>query len=469
MGATSRVGRYELGERIGSGGMAEVFRARAPGLGRAMQDVALKRMHAHLAEDPEFVQLFFREAQVASSLNHPNVVNLLESGQDGDVYFLAMELVEGLSLRRLIKAVQASEEPFDVSAAATIVAHVCAGLHHAHERRGESDEPLGIVHRDVSPGNIFLSIDGSVKLGDFGVATATAEWTALRSRTGSIRGKVAYMAPEQARGQAVDRRADVFAIGNVLFELLEGRRLLQAEGEVELLHELVFGGYGDGRVTRKDCPPALVDAIARALAADPQERFPSAAAFSDGLKAAVPLLDATELAGYVGAYHDDEPTTHVRVENVKPRGGATTALADVPAPALSAGETETLVPRTVALPSSVAAELPKRRAVAALGAIAAAVAGLLSWRAFAPADGVQTAVVGPLGNVPPLPSPAAVLDAPAPPPVEASPSEDEDAKNPPRRRSTAGKRKQRRRRKSARTAPEASPSRPPPGEALFPD
>ncbi len=307
VGKPRTVGRYVLGDRIGAGGMAEVYRARAPGLGRASQDVALKIMHAHLANEAEFVRLFFREAQVASSLRHPNVVNVLDSGQDERTYFLAMEFVDGLSLRQLIRGVRDSGEPFDISAAVGIMSLVCAGLHHAHARTDEAGNPLGIVHRDVSPGNVLLSVDGAVKLGDFGVATATASWTALRSRTGSIRGKVAYMAPEQARGHSVDRRADVFAVANVLFELVEGHRLLQADGEVELLHELVFGGYGTGKPTREDCPQALADAIARGLSPTPEARFPTALAFAEALRSAHPPMDSASLAKYVQRHRTHAP------------------------------------------------------------------------------------------------------------------------------------------------------------------
>jgi serine/threonine-protein kinase len=223
--------------------------------------VAIKRMHPHLADSPEFVELFFREAQVASTLDHPNLVAVHESGQDGGQYFLVMEYVDGISLRQLVSRVRKGGGAFDVAVAVSIATSICAGLHHAHERGDDQGRPLQIVHRDVSPGNVFVSYDGAVKLGDFGVAKATSEWTAMHSTTGTIRGKVAYMAPEQARGDAVDRRADVFAVGNVLFELLAGRRLIQARGEVEMLHELVFGAYG---------------VVARALQRSPDERFATA-------------------------------------------------------------------------------------------------------------------------------------------------------------------------------------------------
>jgi serine/threonine protein kinase len=279
------IARYEILARIGAGGMAEVYRARAPGLGRARRLVAVKRMHPHLAESPEFIELFFREAQVASTLDHPNLVAVHESGEDAGQYYLVMEYVDGISLRQLIARVRKAGEAFDVAVAVSIAASICAGLHHAHERCDEDGRALQIVHRDVSPGNVFVSYDGAVKLGDFGVAKATAAWTAMQSTTGTIRGKVAYMAPEQARGDAVDRRADVFAVGNVLFELLTGRRLIPNGGEVEMLHALVFGAYAEPTIDRPDCPPALAKVIARALAREPEQRFATALEMQRALEA----------------------------------------------------------------------------------------------------------------------------------------------------------------------------------------
>ena len=437
------VGRYVLGARIGAGGMAEVVRARAPGLGLASQDVALKLMHRHLADDPEFVRLFFREAQVASSLRHPNVVGVLESGEDDGTYYLAMELVEGPTLRQLIRGHGGA--PFDIAAAVTIVCGLCEGLHHAHERKAPDGTPLCIVHRDVSPGNVLLSTDGAVKLSDFGVATATAAWTSLRSTTGSIRGKVAYMAPEQARAQQVDRRADVFSLGNILFELLEGRRLLQARGEVELLHELIFAGFGDGRPTRADCPPALADAIARALAADPDARFPTALAFADALRAAVTPMDAAPLGRYVARFADVEPPT-TPVRDPEPAVPTATVSLDVPAPTATLDVAE------------LAAPPPRRPWLALAGASALLLAAAAV--VFAPnGDPPRSATTGlsfatPSATEPP---PEAQTPEAEPPEVEAAPVPVEPS----------SRKSKRTRRKKPRPKP-STLAKPPPNESLFP-
>jgi len=459
-----RVGRYVLGPRLGSGGMAEVMRAHSPGLGLARQEVALKLMHHHLADDPEFVRLFFREAQVASSLRHPNVVNVLESGEDDGTYYLAMELVEGPTLRQLIRAHQG--EPFDIQAAVSIVCAVCEGLHHAHERTGSDGTPLCIVHRDVSPGNVLLSSDGTVKLSDFGVATATAAWTSLRSTTGSIRGKIAYMAPEQARGHGVDRRADVFSIANVLYELIEGHRLLQAKGEVELLHELLFAGFGDGRPTRDDCPPALSDVIAQALAGDPDERPPSARAFADALRSACPPMDASALGRYVARF-----AAAVPAPSPKP---------SVTAPPAAEPDTETgdLEPPAPAAPTATLhlepppSPAPRRSTWPAIAGVLLAGAAAAAWLWVPASEPPRTASVH--LSFPPLASSAAAED----PPNEPTPSTEEPApepvvavpEDPPAQTATppTSRRKSKRPRKRKRRGKGSSLAKPPPNESLFP-
>ena len=402
------------------------------------------------------MKLFFREAQVASSLQHPNVVNVLESGEDDGTYYLAMEFVDGPTLRALIRG--HAETPFDIQAAVTIVANVCEGLHHAHERKGSDGTALCIVHRDVSPGNVLLSADGAVKLSDFGVATATAAWTSLRSTTGSIRGKVAYMAAEQARGKSVDRRADVFSVGNILFELIEGRRLLQARGEVELLHELLFSGFGDGQPTRSDCPPAVAEAIARALSQDADDRFSTALEFATALRNACPPMDAAALGTYIGRFVELTPIA-------EPDDEAPTATADaVEQPAPPSVEAPSMVPPTATLDiGDVDAPPPRRRPWIAIAAGIALVVAGGAVVSMTTAEQSRTATVG-LAFAQPKALP--------PPPVQAAPEavvevEPEAEPEPPPPSSTRRKPKQRRKKK-ARKKPGGS-AKPPPNESLFPD
>ncbi len=465
--------------------MAEVFRAQVQGLGRARRDVAVKRMLPHLADEPEFVELFFREAQVASTLNHPNLVGVLESGEYQGTYFLAMELVQGVTLRDLIRAVHSRDEPFDLGVAVFIVSSVCGGLHHAHEREDVDGRPLGIVHRDVSPGNVFVSWDGAVKLGDFGVATATAEWTAIRSTTGSIRGKVAYMAPEQARGQPVDRRADVFALGNVLFELVEGRRLLQARGEVEMLHELVFEGHGGARPRREDCPATLADIVERALQRAPEARYPTARALQQDLEICAReqgiSLTAAEVADYVRA-RCDRPVTEPQL--AEPRLGAASDTA-APVPSSESASAVLGAPNdptaTLDVPPTTRGLGPPhpresrrgRWSLALLGGAGVATAAVLVWarpESSRPAGrGLDFATLQSAGV------PTSVADPPPPAvatPPEPGPKAETGPEIEPTPRSPTVRTKPRRKKRSPRARDRAtktgSTKKPPPGESLFP-
>ncbi|MEM9462095.1 MAG: protein kinase [Myxococcota bacterium] len=282
--AVATIGRYRLIESIGRGGMAEVFRARGAGLGRAEREVAIKMVHAHLAGEQEMVELFHREAQVASTLTHPNLVTVLESGMHEGRCYLVMEYVDGVDLRGLLGQVWHSGRPMPIGASIAIAAALCAGLHHAHERRDEHGNPLEIVHRDVSPSNVLVSRDGAVKVSDFGVAKAMTSWSAVHSAHGTIRGKLAYMAPEQARAGPVDRRADIFGVGSVLFEMLTGRRPVQGQTDVEMLHDLIYGDVPSIERIRAECPTSLSAIVSRALARDVEQRWPDARTMQQALE-----------------------------------------------------------------------------------------------------------------------------------------------------------------------------------------
>ncbi len=450
--AVPRIGRYEILSRIGAGGMAEVFRARAPGLGRAQRLVALKRMHPHLAHSPEFIELFFREAQVASTLDHPNLVAVHESGQFGDQYFLIMEYVDGISLRRLISNVYSGGGSFDVAVVIAIGVAICAGLHHAHERCGEDGRRLEIVHRDVSPGNVLVSYDGAVKLGDFGVAKATSDWTAMHSSTGTIRGKVAYMAPEQARGDVVDRRADIFAVGNVLFELLSGRRLIASRGEVEMLHDLVFGAYGEPTLDRRDCPAALLDVVRRALERVPVDRFDTALQMQQALEAVALehglFAPPSAVAAFVGRWSSrvtedetDAPTS-VRSPALVP---APTEPAPADAPTLTV--------------DGVADELerPRRWWIAIpLVAATALAAGWIALPSRVTATPIETA------------SPRLHAASFAPTTVRLRVQISSGRADTSRVEPEAGKRPRKTKRRASRRSSTPSPRKPPRGESLFP-
>jgi serine/threonine protein kinase len=228
----TRYGRYEIVGPLATGGMADLLLARARGPDGFESLAAIKRIRSHLALDPQFVRLFLGEAKLAAQLRHPNVVHVYDAGEERGEYYFVMEYVHGRDLRALLRTAQARGRVIDVGEAISIVAPLCAGLHHAHERLGSDGQPLGIVHRDVSPANVLLSWDGAVKLADFGIAKATR--AAGEAGTNNLRGKVHYMSPEQCLAQPVDRRSDLYSLSVVLYELLTGQRP-HPEAESEFL------------------------------------------------------------------------------------------------------------------------------------------------------------------------------------------------------------------------------------------
>src|SRR5277367_6228356 len=221
------LGRYALYEKIASGGMASIHIGRLLGPVGFSRTVAVKRMHAHFSEDPDFVSMFLDEARLAARIQHPNVVPTLDVvATDGET-FLVMEYVQGESLARLLRSVRSIMTPADTHVIATIMAGVLHGLHAAHEAKNEQGEPLGIVHRDVSPQNILVGTDGVPRVLDFGVAKAVGRLQTTRE--GQSKGKLSYMAPEQLHGAGVTRQTDVYAAAVVTWEALTGKRLFQED------------------------------------------------------------------------------------------------------------------------------------------------------------------------------------------------------------------------------------------------
>jgi serine/threonine-protein kinase len=219
--------RYQLLGYLASGGMAELYFARVVGLAGFERHVVLKRIVAHHARDPEFVAMFLDEARLAAQLHHPNIAQVFDIGRMVDSYFFTMEYIHGESARALFRRCVAQQRTMPLHLVLTVVAGAAAGLHYAHEKRSPDEVPLAIVHRDVSPSNVMIGFDGAVKVVDFGIARAVTR--SVETRSGVVRGKLGYMAPEQCKGEPLDRRCDVFALGIMLFELATMTRLYEAE------------------------------------------------------------------------------------------------------------------------------------------------------------------------------------------------------------------------------------------------
>lgn len=278
-------GRYLLVDKIASGGMAEIFRAKLVGVEGFEKNVVIKRIHPFWSERRDFITMLVDEAKLLVHLNHPNIVQVYELGREGETYFIAMEFVEGVDLRQLQNRLKALGRRMPPEIATAVVLESLKGLHYAHERSLKERGRLDIVHRDVSPQNILLSFEGEVKVTDFGIAKAMTQ--THETQTGVLKGKYAYMSPEQAVGAPLDARSDLFACGIVLYELLFERRLFAGKNDLETLEN----------VRRAQVPwpeddagvfPGLREVLARALQVRPEDRFATAEDFAEALEACLP-------------------------------------------------------------------------------------------------------------------------------------------------------------------------------------
>lgn len=268
------MGKYQLVRRLATGGMAEVFLAKAAGPMGFEKELVVKRILPHLAEDPRFVEMFLTEAKLAARLNHGNVVQIFDFGEQEDAYFIAMEYVEGLNLKNLAKRAFQLGTPISYPLIARIVALACEGLAYAHELLDvQSGTPLGVIHRDISTDNILVSLTGGVKVVDFGIAKAAN--VAQQTQGGVLKGKLSYLPPEYLLGSPIEPRADIYALGVVLYELIAGRKPFVAESEAQLVQTIIRGQPADLRTLRTDAPAALVQIIERALHKNREARYAS--------------------------------------------------------------------------------------------------------------------------------------------------------------------------------------------------
>lgn len=297
-----RVGRFDILMPIASGGMAVVYLARARGAGGFERDVALKLTHPHLRETEEFARQLVEEAKLTARIRHPNVVGVLDVGEDPLGVFLVLEYVEGTTLAGLKRSAAKLATPLPLRVGARVVIDALLGLHAAHELRGDDGEPLGLVHRDFSPQNILVGMDGKSKLTDFGVAKAASRLG--HTATGTVKGKTHYMSPEQARGQKLDRRCDVWAAGVILWELIARQRLYPEDNDAAVILRLVSQSPPRLRSLHPDIPRALDDAVASALTIDPLERCPTAEILASEIAIALEdfggVASHEEVAAFVG-------------------------------------------------------------------------------------------------------------------------------------------------------------------------
>lgn len=367
---TLRAGRYELLDTIASGGMATVHLGRAVGAGGFERLVAIKTMHPHLSSEPDFVGMFLDEARLAARIRHPNVVGTIDIQQDELGLLLVMEFVEGPSMSQVLRALNKKQSSLPLEIALRVILDALAGLHAAHELCGPTGEPLNVVHRDVSPQNILVGIDGIARITDFGVARAESRISSTKS--GDAKGKISYMAPEQALHQEMDRRVDVYAAGLVMWEFLTGKRLLRGENDMVIMNMIFHGRHPAPHEVVASIPRELSEVVMRAISRERDERPPTAAAFAEALdKAASACGLSVANAKTVGAFVR-ELNLHKCANDI---ASASRPLATIPPPSMRTMPSAEAEARTVITAEGKNDEAKSNPGTESRGALATASSG----------------------------------------------------------------------------------------------
>ncbi len=296
-------GKYILQRQLAVGGMAEIYLARANGPAGFEKECVIKRISSRFASDEQFVRMFLDEARIAARLSHPNIVQIYDLGQEGQDFFIAMEYVAGVDLEQIIDAEKARGGRVPIPVALRIIAQAADGLDHAHKALDARGQPLGLVHRDVSPSNVMVSFDGNAKLLDFGIAKATP--TNVRTEVGIIKGKLPYMSPEQVEGQPVDARSDVFALGTVIYELTVGKRPFDGNSVGEVSLQVLKNEPRPAVLTVRDFPDALSAILARTHNKKRSERYQSARELQVALESYLSESRAPSTTHDVAAYLEE--------------------------------------------------------------------------------------------------------------------------------------------------------------------
>jgi serine/threonine-protein kinase len=447
------LGKYQLLRKLASGGMAEVYLAKAAGPQGFEKTLVVKRVLPHLAEDPAFVEMFFSEARLAALLNHPNVVQIFDFGEANGEYFLAMEYIDGPNLRTLCKRAHAAGTLLPVHLCAKLLSFACEGLSYAHEFEDPgTGEPLRLVHRDISPDNILVSSHGTVKVVDFGIAKAANQMH--RTRSGIVKGKVAYMPPEQLQNKPLDARTDIFALGVVLYELLSGQKPFDAESEVGMMQAILNEPSVPITVRRADVPEPVCHILERALAKDRDARYGSCRELQADLErylyTAGEPVGARHIAQLVAQLIPPQDAARKALSQTRPPGSGASAQATPSAPSRTPSLPQTTaqlqddaaaptqrtpaaggpVPaQQLAPPPPVARRGTKRWLLAATGLLATAVLSAFVWRGFMPTEASapakttpEAAASAPLAAAQPPPPepPREAVAPPAPPPAATS-------------------------------------------------
>jgi len=397
-------GKYAPLARLATGGMAEILLARLEGAQGFEKLVVLKRLLPHLAEEQRHVSMFLDEARTVARISHPNVCEVYELGEEHGRYTIVMEYLEGVTAGRVTSTLPPQKGRFELRLCAELLRQACEGLHHAHELRALDGTQAGLVHRDISPQNLLVTVDGVVKVLDFGIAKTS--WSTTRTRVGSVMGKTAYMSPEQVRGWRVDRKSDLFSLGVVMHEMLVGQRLFRRDNDFLTYRAITDADAADVRTYQPDLPAALAEAVRAALARDAEGRPATARELGERIVAAVTPLGgplrpsevaewmttqfggelgerralvvaavqrrarAVRLAGYDESRTDDLPTVPLDTEIDPPR--LQPVVAGAPRPVRLASDSDVLdAPAGMLQPKRAREVTATPRLASAVGAIAA--------------------------------------------------------------------------------------------------
>jgi serine/threonine-protein kinase len=431
------VGRYALFEAIASGGMATVHLGRLMGPVGFSRTVAIKRLHQNFSADPEFVTMFLDEARLAARIRHPNVVPTLDVVAENGEVLLVMEYIAGATLSALLRAGGQGAGAVALPIIVDTVVSMLHGLHAAHEATNERGEPLHIVHRDVSPQNVLVGVDGVARVLDFGVAKAMGQ--SHQTRAGQIKGKLRYMPPEQLRGGDIDRRVDIYAAGVVLWKAITGRRLVNGGNDGEVIYQIMEGVAARPSTHRPEVPARLDEIVLRALSKDPARRFETARAMALALEGTIEPVTRSTVASWVLQCAGDDIRHRseqvLAIERAPPSVDSVAVASSAPPnERASHASVSNVRPSAVADTPATHEAPPAQRKYALLAATLMLLAGvggwaLVTWGMPLPSEGTETvrsapakeptvtapsvAPPAPLSGVAlPIPSAAAGLSAP---------------------------------------------------------
>jgi TonB family protein len=420
-----RFGQYVLIDKIASGGMAEVWKARMRGVEGFQKIVAIKKILPHLSDNQEFIEMFVDEAKLAAQLNHSNIIHIYDLGKISNSYYIAMEYVDGHDLKAILKRAQERDQPMMVEVALFVASKLAAALDYAHRKRDFDEKEMGLVHRDVSPQNVLISHEGDIKLCDFGIAKAASK--ASHTQVGALKGKLQYMSPEQASGKAIDRRSDIFALGTVLFEMLTARKLFTGESEMSILEQVREARVTPpSQINSEEVTPEIDRVVLKALEKDPAARYQTAGEMARDLDSILynfkPTPTSADLAIYMHHLWIEEPAKP-KIEEPEAPVVVDQApdLAVAAAAAAPATRKPTTAPGNVAMPAWEArpsrATERKRSPVVPLAFAAILVAGIVGAffyvRSRGPAPVATTAAPAQSSPNAPAPAPVPATDSAA--------------------------------------------------------